>query len=250
MMIMRHGFRIFHAIALAGTLALATPVFADALSDGQNALMQGDDGGAIRLWTPPATEGDPEAQFRLGLMYLSGRGVAPDQKMAVRWLQMAIEKHHIGASVALARLYMDKAGAFYDPKTALNLLRDVANQGVIEAQRYLGETYRKGGDVGQDFDETRRWYRLAAAQGDIEAQAGLGELYRYGYGVEQSYPHAYMWFSLAGSAVTDNIPERVKAARAAIKARDELERMMSQDDLAEAEKLALACWQAKLQTCD
>ena len=170
--------------------------------------------------------------------------------MAVRWFKMALEKRHIGASLSLARLYMDKAGTSYDPETALSLLRDVADQGVTEAQRYLGELYRKGGDVAQDFDEARRWYQLAAAKGDILSQAGLGELYRYGYGVEQSYPHAYMWFSLAASAVTENIPERVIAARAAIKARDTLERMMSQEDRAEAEKLAIACWQAKLQNCN
>ena len=249
-MFMRQICGTFYGVLLASGLFFVNPAWADALADGQNALMRGDDGGAIRLWTPPALEGNPEAQFRLGLMYLNGRGVAPDPKMAVRWFKMAIEKHHIGASLSLARLYMDKAGANYDPETALGLLRDVAGQGVTEAQRYLGELYRKGGGVAQDFEEARRWYQLAAAKGDIPSQAGLGELYRYGYGVEQSYPHAYMWFSLAASAVTENIPERVIAARAAIKARDELERMMSQEDRAEAEKLAIACWQAKLQNCN
>jgi len=249
-MFMRHAYQVFYAFVLAGGLALATPVWADALADGQNALMRGDDSGAIRVWTPPATEGNPEAQFRLGLMYLSGRGVARDQKMAVSWFKLAVEKHHIGASLSLARLYMDKAGVIYDPDAALGLLRDVAGQGIIEAQRYLGELYRTGGDVAQDFDEARRWYQLAAAKGDISSQAGLGELYRYGYGVEQSYPRAYMWFSLAGSALTENIPERVVAARAAIKARDELGRMMSREDRAEAEKRAIACWQAKLQNCN
>ena len=247
---MHQIYRAFYGALFVSALFFVTPVWADALADGQNALMQGDDGGAIRLWTPPALEGNAEAQFRLGLMYRSGRGVARDPKMAVRWFKLAVDKHHIGASLSLAQLYMDKAGGNYDPETALGLLRDVADQGVIEAQRYLGELYRKGGDVAQDFDEARRWYQLAAAKGDIASQAGLGELYRYGYGVDQSYPHAYMWFSLAASAVTENIPERVIAARDAIKARDALERMMSQEDRAEAEKLAIACWQARLQNCN
>ena len=243
-------YRAFCGVLLASGLFFVNPVWADALADGQNALIRGDDGGAIRLWTPPALDGNSEAQFRLGLMYLGGRGVAPDQKMAVRWFKLAIEKRHIGASLSLAHLYLDKSGANYDPDAALALLRDVASQGVTEAQAYLGQLYRKGGAVAQDFEEARRWYQLAAAKGDIASQAGLGELYRYGYGVEQSYPHAYMWFSLAASAVTENIPERVMAARDAIKARDTLERMMSQEDRAEAEKLSLTCWQAKLQNCD
>jgi len=243
-------FCVLQVLGIAVALAGSTTVFADALSDGQTALIRGDDGGAIRLWTTPATEGNPEAQFRLGMMYLQGRGVAADQTMAMRWFKLAVEKHHIGASIAMAHFLFDKASPHYDPDTALALLRDVGQQGVTEAQAYLGELYRKGGGVSQDFDEARRWYQLAAAKGDIASQAGLGELYRYGYGVAQSYPHAYMWFSLAASALTENRPESIAAARAAIKARDELERMMSTDDRMAAEKLALSCWQAKLQNCN
>jgi len=249
-MFKRFRYQIIKYALLIVTLMVTQSALADALADGQNALIRGDESGAIRLWTPPATEGNPEAQFRLGIMYLSGRGVAPDQKMAVQWFRLAVEKHHVGASVALAQLYFDTAGAFYDPDTAINLLRDIAGQGVIEAQRFLGQAYRKGGGVSQDFDEALRWFKLAAAKGDIESQEGLGELYRYGYGVAQSYPRAFMWMSLAASSITNNIPERVRAARGAMKARDELDRMMSATDRAEAERLAIACWQAKLQNCD
>jgi len=243
-------FRVLRVLGVAVALASSTLAFADALSDGQNALIQGDEGGAIRLWTPPATGGNPEAQFRLGMMYLQGRGVAADRTMAMRWFKLAIEQHHIGASIAMAHFLLDKANPHYDPDRALALLRDVGQQGVTEAQADLGQLYRKGGGVSQDFDEARHWYQLAAAKGDIASQAGLGELYRYGYGVAQSYPRAYMWFSLAASALTENRPDRIAAAHAAIKARDELERMMSPEERTEAERLALACWQAKLQNCD
>jgi len=237
-------------VIILGLVATAQAVSADSLTEGHDALMRGDESGAIKLWTPPATEGDPEAQFRLGMMYLSGRGVAADKTMAVRWFRLALEKHHIGASLALAQIYLDKTGKYYDPDTALTLLKDVAEQGVAEAQRYLGKAYRKGDIVSQDFNEALHWFKLAAAKGDIESQTGLGELYRYGHGVEQSYPHAFMWTSLAASALTNNLPDRIAAARAAIKARDEIEHMLSASGRAEAERLAIACWQTKLQSCD
>jgi hypothetical protein len=243
-------YRLVAFVILTGLLIGGFSAHADELSAGQNALMRGDESGAIQLWTEPAIHGNAEAQFRLGMMYLSGRGVAQDAKMAVVWLTMAVEKHHIGASLALAQLYLNKAGSTYDPDTAIHLLRDVADHGNTEAQRVLGQAYRKGGGVPQDFAEALHWFRLAAAKGDGEAELGLGELYRYGYGVEQSYPHAFMWFSLAASAVTDNVPERIAAALSAIKARDALEQMMSKDDRMKAVRLADACWKSKLQACD
>ena len=59
-----------------------------------------------------------------------------------------------------------------------------------------------------------------------------------------------MLTSLAASALTNNLPDRIAAARAAIKARDEIEHMLSASGRAEAERLAIACWQTKLQSCD
>jgi hypothetical protein len=241
---------LVQTILLVGLMAMAQGAVADSLTEGQDALMRGDDSGAIRLWTPPATAGDPEAQFRLGMMYLSGRGVAHDKITAMRWLRLALEKHHIGASLTLAKLYLDKTDGSYDPEAAILLLRDVGEKGVIEAQRYLGQIYRNGGGVSQDFSEALHWFKLGASNGDIESQIGLGELYRYGYGVEQSYPRAFMWMSLAASGLTNNSPERIMAAKAAVKARNEIERLMSAEDRAEAERLAITCWQAKLQQCD
>ena len=243
-------YRLGQIVLVLGLLAISRGVVADSITEGHDALMRGDESGAVRLWTQPATAGDPEAQFRLGMMYLLGRGVASDDSMAVRWFRLALEKHHIGASLALAQLYLDKAGKYYDPYTAFTLLRDLAEQGVTEAQRYLGHAYRKGEIVSQDFNQALRWFKVAAAKGDIESQAGLGELHRYGFGVKQSYTHAFMWMSLAASAPTDNVPDRIAASRAAIKARDEIEHMLSASDRAEAENLAIACWQAKLQNCD
>ncbi len=244
-------FRRLPKIALvAGLMISNQAALADPISDGQNALLRGDESGAVKLWTPPATQGDPEAQFRLGLMYLSGRGVAADKKIAVRWLKLALEKHHIGSSLVLADIYLDKAGSYYDPDTAIALLRNSAEQGATEAQRYLAQIYRKGGGVSQNFDEAFQWFKLAAAKGDIASQAGLGELYRYGYGVEQSYPKAFMWTSLAASALTNNAPDRIVAVQSAIKSRNELEHMMSAEELAGAEHLAITCWQSKLQNCD
>jgi TPR repeat protein len=48
--------------------------------------------------------GDPEAQFQLASLYLSGNGVARDAKRAVPWLVLASNKGHYRAQANLGRI--------------------------------------------------------------------------------------------------------------------------------------------------
>ena len=68
------------------------------------------------------------AQFRLGVVYAEGRGVAQDDKESVRWFRLAAE------------------------------------QGDAEAQGGLGLAYSAGRGVPQDFVASHMWITLAAAR--------------------------------------------------------------------------------------
>jgi hypothetical protein len=48
--------------------------------------------------------GDPEAQYRLGRMYLDGQGIARDAKQAVRWLSLAAGKGQYQAQAVFGAL--------------------------------------------------------------------------------------------------------------------------------------------------
>lgn len=48
--------------------------------------------------------GDPEAQYNLGRLYLSGTGVRRDTKQAVRWFVLAANKGHYEAQAVLGRI--------------------------------------------------------------------------------------------------------------------------------------------------
>ena len=54
-------------------MALAGPI-----EDGIAAFEQGDYATVLRLWRPLAEQGNVRAQFTLGFMYYSGRGVSQD----------------------------------------------------------------------------------------------------------------------------------------------------------------------------
>jgi len=108
-----------------------------------------------------AQEGDAAAQFLLGLMYETGRGVAKNDTDAARWYRLS------------------------------------AQQGNADAQRNLGQLYESGRGVPQSFAEAQRWYRLSAEQGDAQAQLDLGYLYSSGEGAQKNDAVAAEWFRLS-----------------------------------------------------
>lgn len=90
------------------------------------------DAEAVRLYRPAAELGDPSAQWKLGLMYENGRGVAQSITEALRLILMA------------------------------------ADRGSADAQLYMGVRYEHGRGVAQNNTEAARLYRLVADQGDAE----------------------------------------------------------------------------------
>jgi len=86
-----------------------------------------------------AEQGDAAAQYNLGLMSASGRGVPEDDVEAVRWYRLA------------------------------------ADQGYATAQYNLGNRYANGEGVPEDDLLAYMWWNLAAAQGNETAQSNKAQ---------------------------------------------------------------------------
>jgi TPR repeat protein len=117
------------SVCLAAPLAVAGP-----LEDGAEAAERGDYATALRLWRPLAGQGNPDAQYRIGLTYDVGVGSPQDFTEAVKWYLMA------------------------------------AGQGHAAAQFNLGLLYANGRGVEQDFIQAHMWLNLAAAGSEPAAQ--------------------------------------------------------------------------------
>jgi len=143
-------------------MLVAAPAWAD-FKAGAEAYQRGDYATALTEFRPLAQQGNAEAQFNLGGMYLKGRGVPQDDAEALRWFRLAAE------------------------------------QGDAKAQAQLGLMYGIGLGVPQDDAQAVQWFRLAAAQGYAVVQYSLGVMYYIGEGVPQDYVQAHMWFNLAAA---------------------------------------------------
>jgi len=196
--------RIVTAILLmlvALCVARAGPV-----EDAEAAYARGDYVAALRFYRPLAEDGVYPAQFALGTMYQTGRGVPQNFAEAAKWYSKAAE------------------------------------QGFVFAQFNLAVMYAKGEGVSQDDGKAAKWYSKAAEQGYLYAQTVLGGLYALGTGVPQDYIEAHKWYNLAasGSTLASNRRNRDNA----IEMRDLVAARMTPEQIAEAQRRA-AEWKPK-----
>ncbi|HXK55198.1 MAG TPA: tetratricopeptide repeat protein, partial [Gammaproteobacteria bacterium] len=112
---------------------------------------------------------------------------------------------------------------------AMRWYRKAAEQDDANAQFTLGIMYDQGKGVPQNFAEAQRWYRKAAEQRHLSAQFKLGYMYYRGRGVPQDYVKAHKWWNLVATA----------GRASAVAARNDLAELMTPEEIAEAEKLAL-----------
>ena len=105
--------------------------------------------------------------------------------------------------------------------------KSAADAGLAEAQDNLGFCYFLGQGVERDYAEAVRWFGLASDQKFPRAWANLAICHANGYGVPKDVVESYAWWNLASTEL-----ER------AVRARDDLERLMSPAQVAAAQKRA------------
>lgn len=93
-----------------------------------------------------AAQGDADAQFLLGLMYLSGRFVAQEVPSGVHWMSLAAEQQHEKAQQTLADLSFEGQLIKRDLAVAEHWYKAMGERGSRWAQFRLGFIYASGGD--------------------------------------------------------------------------------------------------------
>jgi hypothetical protein len=97
---------------------------------------------AVQLYEESAENGDSDAQYKLGLLYLTGNGALQDFAEAAKWLKLAAE------------------------------------QGYALAQYELGLIYRSGYGLAIDQVQSYVWLNLAAAAGVQQAMGARDDVMR------------------------------------------------------------------------
>ncbi len=182
-------------------------------SDNGGAGFPEDPENAVYLYIKAAEQGDPEAQFNLGVSYDFGEGVRKNPEQAVYWYSKAAEQGHLQAQVNLAICYEEGEGVPKNPEKAVFWYSKAAEQGHPEAQFYLGVCYEYGKGVKKDVRKAAKWYAKAAEQGHPKAQFNLGWCYESGFGVLKDLEEAISWYKMAAEQGNEDAIKALKRYR-------------------------------------
>ncbi len=215
------------AAILFGRAALSAP-----LDDARAAYNRGDYTAALTVSQPLADQGNAAAQYYVGSMYATGRGLPQSYPEAARWIRRSAELGFAQAQYDLGVMYRDGLGVARDDAETVRWYRRAAEQGFIHAQYNLGFRYASGRGITRDDAAAAEWFGKAANRGDSGSQYHLAIMCAEGRGVPQNLVEAYKWISLAAQNAQGS--DRTQA----LERRDQIAKMMTSAQIDEALRLA------------
>ena len=131
---------------------------------------------ALGWFRNAAAKEDPEAIYRLGLMYENGEGVEKNDAEAFKHFKTAAGKGHDDAWINLGIDYLLGRGTKADYNLAKHWIEKAAEAGKPAAQAILGDIYCNGWGVKADYTAAQNWYEKAIQGGSTEAKDKLSRL--------------------------------------------------------------------------
>ena len=183
---------------------------------------------SVYWYIQAALKGHYEAQYESGMLYVNGKNVPRDFRLAYRWLLLAAQKGHKNAQFQLGVLYSRGLGVPVNDYRAAKWYLKAAKQSHRDAAAILGTLYYDGKGVTQDFNQALYWFTKAAQQGDSQIQELLVKLYRGEMQISPNYVKAYAWANVLAESHESH---RQNA--------DNLQTKLSMDELKNAQELSL-----------
>ncbi|TAK63302.1 DnaJ domain-containing protein [Methylobacter sp.] len=190
-------------IETTAVMAPANQDVADLVKKAKQFVKQGQAEKALPLYLQLAEQGNADAQFNVGLIYVNGQGITKDNKQAVDWFTKAANQGHREAQTKLGYMYATGKGVVQNYNSAVYWCYKAAEQGDVISQYNLGQMYAKGQGVAKDSSLAVSWFSKAAAQDDARAQYSLGDMYENGLGVAKDNTKAVDFYRKAAKQGLD-----------------------------------------------
>ncbi len=151
---------------------------------------------AIKFYQLAAQAGNVNAYAKLASVYLYGRGVERDLRIAVNYLRLLKkfsndENVKKQADEELAKIYFDIAIGLPNGNSKLQFFLLAWDHGNKKAADAVGEIYYKGAGVGRDYLRAKEWFEKSAKLESSFAYEKLGMMYVEAPGdIERDYKKA------------------------------------------------------------
>lgn len=179
--------------------------------------VQKDAAKAVEAMSRIAEKADAETQCLLGTDCLQlGLKNPKMNKEAVKWFQLSAKQGNPAANYYLGIACLEGKGTAKDKDRGITYLQRAADDGNAAALNALGNCYNNGDGVVRDRAQAVKYYGLAAAANSPRAQVAYARALAEGDGLAPNYPAASVWFSRAvdnklsrtfKNIVNDSIPE-------------------------------------------
>jgi len=184
-------------------------------------------GRLLNMYTRAAQMGNPQAQFKLGVLYHFGEDIPEDFQMALMWYVKAAAQGDKKAQYNIGCMYDKGQGVEHSFEEANKWFLKAAEGGNPHAQNALGINFEKGDGCPVDLKQALDWYYKAALQGLCDAQFNLGVFYsRHDEGI-RDIVRAHAWYSVAADNNDADAAEH----------KDKLVTIMSPEQIAQSHKL-------------
>ena len=150
----------------------------------------------IELFTRAADQGNDDASYSVGKLYLNGVGkmLVPNEQLAIKYLTVAADHGHLMAQIELGKQFLIKSSGLvgnekFEAK-AYRYFNEAADQGSAEGWLNIAHQYLYGEVIETDLNKAIECLERAAVTVDYtdhgrsnsRALCILGRIYRYGMG--------------------------------------------------------------------
>jgi TPR repeat protein len=125
---------------------------------------------AVAAYTIGAERGDAACQYKLGMLYYEGKGVAVNYRKSFALIEQSAYNNNPEAQNRLGYMYENGLGIKADNNAAFMWYERSAEQGDMEGQYNLGRMYQYGKGVGRDTQQALHWYQQSSRQGNRAAR--------------------------------------------------------------------------------
>ena len=164
-----------------------------------------------------ARRGNASAQFNVAAAYLSGNGVARDERAGVEWMAKAALGGDRDAQFNLGAMYAEGTHRPFVAKNigdAIKWYHLAAENNHVEAQVNLALIYYYGVDgTPRNYEEAVKWFERAADQGDPKAQYLLGDCLYIGRGTKKDKTSAIELYRKSAQQGFAEASERLQSIR-------------------------------------
>ena len=157
---------------------VASKVGADDYERGFRALEDGKFDDALYYISLYAANGDPRAQYTMGVMHRRGAGLEQDNREALLWFLAAAESSHMLGQYAAGLAFNQGRGIDRDFYNAVHYLREAALNGHAAAPVQLGNVYFDKANPAANHAKAHFWRTIAERRNAPGASQNLDKLAR------------------------------------------------------------------------